>query len=210
MDYAPLAELFGQSQPVYRVGHPGSDRWAGLAALFRLLWHLRVEGCESSESARRVRTYLHREASRQRRLAQLSLAVQVALARENAGSIDLAGHSYGTDTALLFALGHGHEVAIDTLYLFSPHPPGYLIPEPDYGRLAVRRVVVVVGSLDRTRDGVGPEQRGRVVEAIGSKGRLIWLEGVGHMDFAFPDLGPEDWRERLAKQLADEEPIPGS
>lgn len=201
-DYAPLAEIFGQHQRVYRVGHPGSDRRASLAAGARLLWHLHVERCDRLEAARRVRRFLHREASRQRRLAQLCAAVNLVREREEAATIDLAGHSYGTDTALLFALRNGHEVPIDTLYLFSPHPPGYLIPLPAYRSLRVRRVVVVVGSKDRTRDGVGPEERRLVAEAVGDKGRLIWLEGVGHMDFAFPGMGPKGWPRQLGDELS--------
>ena len=152
-------------------------------------------------AAQSVRSYLHRESLRYRRLGQLRFAVGLALRRESATSIDLAGHSYGTDTALLLALLHGVELGIDTLYLFSPHPPNYLIPACDYARLPVRRVVVVVGSRDRTRDGVGPEQRCLVAEAVGEKARLLTLEGIAHMDFAFPDLGPTGWPEALAREL---------
>ena len=200
-DYAPLAHLFGQRQRVYRVGHPGSDRWAGFGAAGRLLWQRLVRGQEAQAAARIVRSHLHRETSRRRRLRQLREAARMALQRESATSIDLAGHSYGTDTALLFSLLYGGEVRIDTLYLFSPHPPGYLIPVPDYSRLPVRRVVVVVGSRDRTRDGVGPGQRRQAAEAVGAKAQLITLEGVAHMDFAFPDLGPAGWPEALAREL---------
>lgn len=200
-DYAPLADLFGRHQQVYRVGHPGSDRWAGFAAGARLLWQRFVRGQSALLAAQSVRSYLHRESSRYRRLRQLRLAAGMALRRGSATSIDLAGHSYGSDTALLLALLHGVELKIDTLYLFSPHPPDYLIPARDYVRLPVRRVVVVVGSRDRTRDGVGPEQRCLVAKAVGEKARLITLEGVAHMDFAFLDLGPCGWPEALARVL---------
>ena len=203
-DYAPLAELFGRRQTVYRVAHPGSDRWAGPEAAARLLVRRCLMGESPQRAAQAVRAHLHRPEARRRRLDQLwGLAGIVA----RGGRIDLAGHSFGTDTALMLALEYGDRLRIGTLYLFSPHPPGYLIDFSDYATLPVERVVVISGTRDRTRDGVGPEQRMRVLDALGAKGRKVMLDGVGHMDFAFSDLGPPQWPERLAEALDDLGPL---
>jgi hypothetical protein len=196
-----LAELFQARQTVYRVGHPGSDRWAAVGAGLRWLWQRWALAAPPQEAALQVRAYLHRESLRERRLAQLCAAIKEERRRHGLSAIDLAGHSYGTDTALLFALRYGHEIEIATLYLFSPHPPGYLIAMDDYASLPVNRVIVVTGTRDRTRDGVGPEQRQRVANAVGDKAQLIVLEGVAHMDFAFADLGPPQWPQQLAQAL---------
>jgi hypothetical protein len=92
---------------------------------------------------------------------------------------------------------------IDTLYLFSPHPPGYLIPTADYGRLPVRRVVVISGTHDRTRDGVTARERMQVMSYLRPSARAVLLEGVGHMDFALAGLGPPHWTRQLARELED-------
>lgn len=198
-DYGPLVEMLVRHQPVLKVEHPGSARWAGLQAGLHLLWRRFWLGEGKVEAARGVRAHLHREESRERRLAQLREAVEESRRRLGDGPIDLAGHSYGSDTALLFALRHGHEVPIRRLILLCPHPPGYLVPRTDYAALPVAEVVIVTGTRDWTRDGVGPEQRWQVVQA--TAGRGIVLDGVAHMDFAFRDLGPADWPQRLEREL---------
>ncbi len=185
-DYSGLCEAFSRNQPVVRVGHPGSDRWAALPALFRLLWY-RALGYSGRESAIKVRSRLHRPPARERRFRQLAAAVEEVRRRTGATEIDLAGHSFGTDTALLLALSD--LVPIQTLWLFSPHPPGYLIPRNDYTRLPVQRVNVVVGTRDWTRDGVGPSERLLVGDAVGSKAHTVVVEGYRHMDFAFATNG---------------------
>jgi hypothetical protein len=88
---------------------------------------------------------------------------------------------------------------VDNLYLFSPHPPGYLFERESYARLRASVVWVITGTRDRTRDGVGPEERLKVAEVCDA--RVINLTGVGHMDFAFAELGPEGWVERLKQVL---------
>lgn len=181
-DYSGLCRHFERIQPVVRVGHSGSDRWAVLPAALHLLWY-RALGYSGREAAIKVRSYLHRPQARERRLRQLILAVEEVRRRTGATEIDLAGHSFGTDTALMLALSE--VVSIRNLWLFSPHPPGYLIPRDDYARLPVQRVNVVVGSRDWTRDGVGPFERFLVAEAVGQKAHTIVQDGFRHMDFAF-------------------------
>ncbi len=198
-DYVPLVEMLLRHQPVIRVEHPGSARGAGLEAGLRLLWRRLWLGEEKGEAARGVRAYLHRQGSRERRVAHLKEALQECRRRLGDGPIDLAGHSYGSDTALLFALRHGHEVPIRRLILLCPHPPGYLIPQADYAALPVDEVVIVTGTRDWTRDGVGPEARWKVVPASGGRG--VMLQDVAHMDFAFPGLGPREWPQQLEREL---------
>lgn len=200
-DYAALAELFGRRQMVYRVGHPGSDRRAALPAALSYLYGRWLMALSPVDAALRVRKALHRSAARERRLRQLVAAVAAVRRCQQDFVIDLAGHSFGTDTALLFALKYGREIAIDTLYLFSPHPPGYLIEQCEYKRLPVRKVLVITGSRDRTRDGVGPGDRLQVMSCLGQNARAVVLEEVAHMDFAFADLGPDGWLETLAREL---------
>lgn len=187
-DYSGLCRHFERTQPVVRVGHPGSDRWAAIPAALRLLWY-RALGYSDREAAIKVRSYLHRPQARERRLRQLILAVEEVRRRTGAMEIDLAGHSFGTDTALMLALSNiaprGHVVSIRNLWLFSPHPPGYLIPRNDYARLPVQQVNVVVGSRDWTRDGVGPFERLLVAEAVGQKAHAMVQDGFRHLDFAF-------------------------
>jgi pimeloyl-ACP methyl ester carboxylesterase len=115
--------------------------------------------------------------------------------------LSAAGHSFGTDTALLFAL----QERLENLILFSPHPPGYLIEGEQYRELLVDNVWVVTGSKDFTHDGVGPRDRLQVAEFLDpSKLRkALTLEGVRHMDFAFEGLGPEGWQSALPQFLVE-------
>lgn len=180
-NYGGLCDSFAESQPVIRVGHPGSDRRAALPALLRLFCYRLLGYCDR-EAAIKVRSWLHRPEARQRRLRQLSAAVEEVCRRTGASTVDLAGHSFGTDTVLQFTLSG--KVPVRNLWLFSPHPPGYLIPIADYSRLPVRSVKVVVGSRDWTRDGVGPRERRQVREAIGNLAELVVRKDFRHMDFA--------------------------
>ena len=182
--------MFGHTQPVVRVRHPGSDFRAAVAALGRLLGY-RLLGYADREAALRVRSSLHRPEVRALRLRQLSDAVQQTVRRTGAEAIDLAGHSFGTDTVLQYALSP--MVPIRNLWLFSPHPPGYLIPSRDYARLSAQTVHVVVGSRDTTRDGVGPRDRMWVEHAVGSRARLLVPEGFRHMDFAGSKVYDQNW-----------------
>ena len=59
----------------------------------------------------------------------------------------------------------------------------------------------MTGTRDRTRDGVGPQERLKVAEVC--EARIINLAGVGHMDFAFAELGPEGWVGELGVVLQD-------
>ncbi len=206
-DYEPLAAVLQERHPLFRVGHPGFGRWAALGALFRLARERFVSGASGVEAARRVRAMIHAEDCRTMRLLQLELAVAAVLSRQDQSQsgarrrLSLAGHSFGTDTVLQFALQYGHTLDIETLYLFSPHPPGYLIPSVDYARLKVGKVVLVSGTRDHTRDGVGPDQRLKVAEHLKVPVQAIVLDGVGHMDVAFPGLGPIAWPKELHAAL---------
>ena len=184
-NYGGLCESFAKDQPVIRVGHPGSDRWAALPALLRLLWYRLLGYCDR-EAAIKVRSCLHRPEARQRRLRQLSAAVEEVCRRTGASTVDLAGHSFGTDTVLQYALSA--RVSIRYIWLFSPHPPGYLIPHDIYATLPVRSVQVVIGDRDWTRDGVGPVARMGVRNAIGPSAQLQLRQNFRHMDFARDSL----------------------
>lgn len=195
-DYGALCRLFEPDHLVVRVAHPGFGRWAGLKALVWFLG-LRLRGKKVVEAALRVRRWIHSEENYLRRRVQLLTVVEEITRRYEVHSFSLAGHSYGTDTALRCAL----EMEVVNLYLFSPHPPGYLIPKKDYGRLRASVVWVVTGTRDRTRDGVGPQERLKVAAVC--EARVINLLGVGHMDFAFADLGPEGWVGELGVALEE-------
>ena len=198
-DYEPLARLFEPHYLLCRVGHPGSTRWDGAKALLKLLLAKWVQRTTWRQAAVKARTWIHRESNRERRLAQL-LRVMAELETSFQGfEISLAGHSYGTDTVLRAAL----ELEIKELYLFSPHPPGYLLESEQYRALKAGEIWVVSGTKDYTRDGVGPEERLRVGEYL-DPSRLrkgLCLEGVRHMDFAFPEEGSALWTERLAQEF---------
>lgn len=189
-DYGALCRIFEPDYLVVRVSHPGFGCWAGLKALVWFLG-LRVQGKEAVEAALRVRRWIHSEENYLRRRGQLLRVVEEISRRYRVRAFSLAGHSYGTDTALRGAL----EMEVEELYLFSPHPPGYLFSVEDYGRLRAGLVWLVTGTRDRTRDGVGPEERLKVAEVCDA--RVINLTGVRHMDFAFAELGPEGWVEEL-------------
>ena len=193
-DYGALCRIFEPDHLVVRVAHPGFGRWAGLKAL---LWFLglRVQGKKAVEAALRVRRWIHSEENYLCRRGQLLRVVDEISRRYRVRAFSLAGHSYGTDTALRGAL----EIDVEDLYLFSPHPPGYLVPANDYAGLRAGVVWVVTGTRDRTRDGVGPEERLKVAEVC--EARVINLTGVRHMDFAFAELGPEGWVEELGARF---------
>lgn len=183
-DYEPLAEVFGEHYRVGRLSHPGSDRWAALKLLPHfLVWRWRHG---RREAALKTRALFHAESVRRLRLTQLRLAV------DQLAPVALAGHSFGTDTVLMAAL----ENPPGDLYLFSPHPPGYLIGREDYARVKCR-TLVVSGSCDRTPDGVGPDNRMGVAQALPGA-RPLLLPGVAHMDFAFPGWGPPEWPAQLS------------
>lgn len=201
-DYEPLASILHEHHPLYRVGHAGFGRWAALGALWRLARERFVAGCSGIEAVRRVRGMIHAEECRTMRLLQLELAVAAVLSRQGCcRHLSLAGHSFGTDTVLQFALEHGAKLEIETLYLFSPHPPGYLIPFEDYSRLRVGKVVVITGTRDWTRDGVGPERRLEILDHLKVPSRGVVLERMGHMDVAFAGLGPTIWPRELKEML---------
>lgn len=166
------------------VKHPGSDRLAVPSALLQLLGY-RALGYGKREAAINVRSYLHRPESRQLRLDQLLSTARRTLEESGGNQVDLAGHSFGSDTVLMLATSG--LISVRTLWLFSPHPPGYLIPRSEYPRLPVERVEVVVGSRDQTRDGVGPFERSLAAVAAGDKAGLCLVEGFRHMDFAWKE-----------------------
>lgn len=198
-DYEPLARLFEPHYLLCRVGHPGSERGDGAKAFLRLLWAKWIQRSTWRQAAIAARSWIHRRSNRERRLSQL-LGVLAELQTSFQGfEMSLAGHSYGTDTVLRAAL----EAEMEELFLFSPHPPGYLLGAAQYLSLNARQVWVISGTKDYTRDGVGPEERLRVAEYL-DPARLrksLCLEGVRHMDFAFPEEGSALWRQRLAQEF---------
>jgi len=131
----------------------------------------RFQGQKAAQAARKARLWIHREENRRRRVEQLREALLGALA-----------------------------FAVDRLILLSPHPPGYLIEAGRYSRLSCP-VSVLVGSEDWTRDGVGPQDRLKVVEALPASTDSTVLAGVRHMDFAFSGLGPVGWESHLQHAL---------
>jgi pimeloyl-ACP methyl ester carboxylesterase len=202
-DYGSLCRLFEDNYLVVRIAHPGSGRRDGLKALLRFSWYRWVKLLDQGNAARRVRGWIHREANCLRRRDQL-LGVAAEIGRRfQIDRFSLAGHSFGTDTALRGA----QVMVLDSLYLFSPHPPGYLIPTEDYSRLRTEAVLLVTGTLDRTRDGVGPSERLRVAEVC--EALPVILDGVRHMDFAFADLGPSGWLDQLGLTLSFAEAAEG-
>lgn len=194
-DYGPLVRVFERSALVLRVHHHGSSRFHGLVALSLFLGK-RLRGIPSIDSAKQVRTWIHREENRKRRLRQVGEVLDWVRENHQEKSIHLAGHSFGTDTALLAALEHRPR----KLTLFSPHPPGYLVPKDRYSEMACQ-VTVFVGSRDRTRDGVGPQDRLQVVEHLPPDSEAHSLQGLAHMDFAFTGLGPKNWENSLLQLL---------
>ena len=190
-DYGPVVRSLERDSLVLRVHHPGSGRASFLQAL-AIFSRARFKGADATQAARQARRWIHREGNRQRRVEQLSEVFRWAKARYPEKSLVLAGHSFGTDTALLCAL----ELTVDKLMLFSPHPPGYLIGAQRYGEVTCP-VSVFVGSEDWTRDGVGPKERLKVVEVLPEGTESTVLPGVSHMDFAFSGLGPVDWESHL-------------
>lgn len=193
-DYGALVDLWKGEYLVARVVHPRFSRLDGLLAVFRYAWWRWGRGLRRQEAALEVRRFLHRPKNRERRLEQLRSVVEALCAEFLDWEVSVAGHSYGTDTALRYAL----EREVERLVLFSPHPPGYLIPLEDYGKIRAARVQVVTGTRDFTRDGVGPSERCLVAEMIAGA-ELTVLEGVGHMDFA---LGVVEDPTRFQRQLS--------
>ena len=194
-DYGPVVRSMERDSVILRVHHPGSARASFLQAL-AIFTRARFQGQKAAQAARKARLWIHREENRRRRVEQLREVFLWAKARYPEKSVVLAGHSFGTDTALLGALAF----AVDRLILLSPHPPGYLIEAGRYSRLSCP-VSVLVGSEDWTRDGVGPQDRLKVVEALPASTDSIVLAGVRHMDFAFSGLGPVGWESHLQHAL---------
>lgn len=197
-DYAPLVELLEERFLVVRVVHPGSLRASAMLAL-AILWREKVLfGKSWREAALRARSWLHRRTNYERRAQHLLAVCRHFQHRYPAHSLSLAGHSFGTDSALRCAL----EVSLENLYLFSPHPPGYLFATEAYERLKAKKVWLVTGSRDFTRDGVGPQERLEVMSHLPRpQAEAVVLEGVGHMSFAFSELGPPGWPPQLAERL---------
>ena len=199
-DYGPLVKLFEEKGLVVRVRHAGSGRVAALRALLKLLLQ-RLSGRSGQEAALGTRAWIHQDAHRFRRLKQLRIVEDYYREQLPECRLSVIGHSFGTDTALLFAL----QRETDGLYLFSNHPPGYLIAQADYASLKANEIRVITGTRDTTRDGVRPEQRLRIADFLASDrvGGVHCLEGVAHMDFAFSGWGPKDWPRELQTLLSE-------
>lgn len=194
-DYGPLLKFFEQRYLVVRMVHLGSTRFSGLQALLRMAWARLILGQNSAEAAQFARAWIHRAANRERRVRQLSVVVEKLTTMYPGFALNLAGHSFGTDTVLRWSLRN----ECQHLYLFSPHAPGYLIPEQDYRRIRVKKTFLIVGSQDWTRDGVGPQERLSVASALPAQKlkQTLILDGVRHMDFAFSGWGPPNWEQEL-------------
>ena len=197
-DYGPVVRHFERDHLVLRVAHPQDNRLAALLALTKLLWQ-RMRGSPGLAAAREVRAWLHGEKRCLRRLDQMKDVATWASQEFSCESLSVLGHSFGTDTVLRYTLEH----EVDFLYLLSPHPPGYLIPEPRYRELRCSQLYLVTGTNDRTRDGVGSGERYRVTEKVSAEilVQATVLPGVGHMDFAFQGLGPVGWEQALIEAL---------
>lgn len=199
-DYEAVVKALENRALVVRVFHEGNGRKAGLSALFRyLVWRF-FRGLRPIEAAKKVRAHIHRPENRRCRVDQLKSVLDGLCTEFPRARLSLIGHSYGTDTALQAAL----HFELSSLVLLSPHPPGYLFKEEDYGKLRARRVVVITGTRDWTRDGVGPSERLRVADFLSGEMKVarMCLEGVGHMDFALSALGPTGWEAEL-KEILD-------
>ena len=198
-DYGPVVRRFEKTHLVVRVGHPQNGRSAGLQALLLLDWHRWVGRLGAGPAARRVREWVHGRDRCLRRVAQFEVVADWLEQSFPGFRLSVLGHSFGTDTVLRFALRR----AVESVYLLSPHPPGYLVNREGYARLMADRILVITGTRDVTRDGVGPEQRLAVAGAVPAgilEGAWI-LPEVGHMDFAFTGLGPEGWEQALGRAI---------
>lgn len=198
-DYEPVVTSFEQRYLVARVGHPGFGRGAIVGALLKFFWLKLTARKSSRDAALVIRRRLHRESQRKKRLTQLECVRKGLVARYPDFQLSVAGHSFGTDTALLLARREN----LENLYLFSPHPPGYLLEKSTYKELRCGKLWVVTGTRDFTRDGTGPAERLKVGELVPKHqlGGVHCLEGVGHMDFALPELGPTDLGAQLRVAL---------
>lgn len=198
-DYGPLTRLFENGSLVVRLSHLGSTKLDFLSSVFRLFWASLRHGLSSQQAILSARSWIHREENRQRRLNQLTAAITEVRRLYPSHKISLAGHSFGSDTTLLYALRY----PVNELYLFSPHPPGYLIKKNSYQDIRAKKIWVISGSRDYTHDGVGPSERLSLGSVIPTEKlqNTICLQGVAHMDFAYQGLGPEGWREQLSLKL---------
>lgn len=198
-DYGLVVKALERQALVVRVYHPRNGRLAGLLALLRLLYHRFWGRLSDLEAARLVRGHIHRMENCDQRAGQLEAVVQALESEARERDFVLLGHSFGTDTVLRVALRR--EVA--AIVLLSPHPPGYLIPGPDYRCLKTQRVGIFTGTKDRTRDGVGPKERLEVTKALGTgyEVNAVCFPEVSHMDFALEDLGPMGWEVPLETEL---------
>lgn len=195
-DYGPLISPLERLGLVVRLRHPGTDRRSTPRVYFHFLWQ-RWRGLSAAEAARKVRTRIHSRENRLRRLEQLKIAADYYRESRPELKISVAGHSFGSDTALLYTLDH----EVDELLLYGNHPPDYLIPNQDYSLLKARCVRVFTGSRDFTRDGVGPQERLRIADFLDSDrlGGVHCLEAVEHMSFAFWGWGPDGWESTYEK-----------
>lgn len=198
-DYAPVVKALESRALIARVFHQGNGRMAGLEALLRLIGWRVLRSLPPVEAARKVREHIHRPVNRERRVEQLSAVLDGLQLEFPARRLSLLGHSYGTDTVLRAALRY----EVESLVLLSPHPPGYIFPERDYPKLRARRVSVVTGTEDWTRDGVGPRERLKVAGCLAGDVEVAatCLTGVGHMAFAFSEIGPSGWDSELSNVL---------
>lgn len=198
-DYGPLVKALESHGLVARIHHQKNGRFQGLLALLRLTYLHFLKGLDWPAAAREVRAALHGEVNRKARVQELLRASEELQRMFPEKKLILVGHSFGTDTVIGAALKR----RVDGLVLISPHPPGYLLRPEQYKALQAKRILLIVGEQDWTRDGVGPVDRLRVGDVL-EPNKLFAAEvlaGVGHMDFALPALGPGGWERELVRVL---------
>lgn len=201
-DYGALRQAFLDRYCLYRMVHPGTDRSAAARIGAAHLLHMGLLGWSRQFSARKLRRYIHSPTHRQTRSRQLSQAIDFVLKHSRQSSLSLAGHSFGTDTVLSYAVSQAETSIIKDLYLFSPHPAGYLIPEQSLKRRLARKVLVITGDADYTADGVGPNERWGVLKPLadGNKVQGVFLWQFGHLDPAL-SCPRQAWVNQLGTEL---------
>ncbi len=201
-EYRPLRRLFTPSYQLYRTTHPGTDRRACFGPLLELVARRSLLGQSRAYAALAVRARLHAEPLRERRLRQFRIAAGEALRRTGARQLGLVGHSYGTDTALSLAL-RPEALKVNRLVLFSPHPPGYLVPVEALLALESLRLDLVTGPLDRTADEVRPQERMAVLQALPNRVRCYghWLDDLDHLAPVWEQPNTDDWLVDLREAL---------
>jgi len=147
---------------VAQLEHPGSAFWQAL----------RLAPLRLFRSPQQLRGFAHTPAEKRNRPLDM-LFVLDQLERElKPSAVGLAGHSFGSYTALAAATRASAVVAL------SPHPPGWLLPAEAYPQMTTP-CLMVTGTRDRPY-----EERLEAYRALRCPAELLVVEGAKHMDFA--------------------------